>query len=553
MAQFVAYNTPLGAGRISTQANVHPAELARVRSLYNPPGSVPVSVVGPNVYNTKRRCKDYRPRRMLQKPASYSASYGDDFYYRIRLIPAIIDMGNVASSQSREMHVWNAYLTTKTLTQIVAGNAEGLNITGVSSGVFQPLQWELYEVNVTEDGPSLVDATYTFDFGADQPVLKIIATRVTIIPFMGLVDVEESLEWKTRIVKANGYEQRAQLRRAPRQEISYGMYLKSDKRMRAELLIADQTGAYGAPVWWENQAVGAVAAGASSLAMDTDNTDLRVKGLVLLWQSDTLFESVEIATISAGLVTFSRDVVNSYSDALVMPLRVGYLTAVQFDRHHRDNNFLRLSLSIDEYANIVEGSYTQHSSVDVLEDPSIVTSMQQLQISQSRYWLDNGIGTIRPLARETRTRKVESQQWIKKGKAASWALRQWLYSRAGQDKPFWVATNQSDFICVLDIVAATLTIDVAHIGIEITEPFDIALFPVSGSPTYHQVDSVTEISTTVQRLVLSAAVGVDLTIAEIQRVSLLRLYRQASDALKLTHQASDVHLITRAQVPLTSP
>jgi hypothetical protein len=179
--------------------------------------------------------------------------------------------------------------------------------------------------------------------------------------------------------------------------------------------------------------------------------------------------------------------------------------------------------------------------------------MQQLQISQSRYWLDNGIGTIRPLARETRTRKVESQQWIKKGKAASWALRQWLYSRAGQDKPFWVATNQSDFICVLDIIAATLTIDVAHIGIEITEPFDIALFPVSGSPTYHQVDSVTEISTTVQRLVLSAAVGVDLTIAEIQRVSLLRLYRQASDALKLTHQASDVHLITRAQVPLTSP
>src|SRR6478736_10477655 len=58
--------------------------------------------------------------------AAYINSFFDDWYNRIHLIPVVVNLNNVITDQTREITLWNAYLTNKTLTSTVFPTVQGV-------------------------------------------------------------------------------------------------------------------------------------------------------------------------------------------------------------------------------------------------------------------------------------------------------------------------------------------------------------------------------------------------------------------------------------------
>ena len=52
-------------------------------------------------------------------------SYLQDYYFRVHVRPSRIDLGNLLSSQTRQVEVWNAHLTSKLLASITRERVEG--------------------------------------------------------------------------------------------------------------------------------------------------------------------------------------------------------------------------------------------------------------------------------------------------------------------------------------------------------------------------------------------------------------------------------------------
>lgn len=479
----------------------------------------------------------------------------DWFYYRIYVLPETLELGTLASSQVRVVRVWNAYLDRKNLDAIVITQPEGITVDGFASGEWRALKIESYDVSIQETGPVIIDSAVQWDFSdADDALfselanLLITGQRITIIPYVALDNASETLEWKTDVLKGYGLESRRGLRSAPRQTIEYSGYVSKIHRQKLEAMLLKQAGAYAVPVWWEQQAVGAVAAGALSVSMDTDNTDLRVGGLILLKDSDDVFEAVEVSAIGSGVVNLSRAVTNNYSNATACPARVGYLTSSVIDRQPVEHNFAKMAFVINEYAVIAGGSYTQHQGYDVLLDPSVATDSLPLTIRMARVWNDNGIGGMKPYGMEDRTRVLDVQRWIKQGRANAWALRQWVCSRYGQRIPFYVPTWQQDYTLLATVLATDTTMTMEYTGQDF--PLDVYIELTDGTTFLRNVSDITVDGVTGnEEWTIDSQFGQSVAPADIKKISRLRLLRHDSDKVTIEHSTPD---LTRASVPLTT-
>ena len=52
-------------------------------------------------------------------------SFLDDYYYRIHIKPGIVALGNLLSSQSRDVEVWSAYFEPKLLSSLDSSGTDG--------------------------------------------------------------------------------------------------------------------------------------------------------------------------------------------------------------------------------------------------------------------------------------------------------------------------------------------------------------------------------------------------------------------------------------------
>lgn len=458
----------------------------------------------------------------------------EQWYLRIHINPATLALGSLASSQVRTVRVWSAFFQANTLNQITQVDADGVSVlSGQMSGVFLPLKEETYQLAIAEEGAVSIEGTFTWDFVLGDEVLPVTGQRITIVPFEAENNVSEGLSWLTNVLQTYGGKQRRALRRAPRQSIRYRTYVPGDKRTRLEFMLNKQAFGYGIPLWWERQRIGNLSAGAMAIALDETETDLRVNSLLFVYESDTKFEAVEVQGINSGSVDLSRALANSYTSPEVMPMRVGYLRSNKTHRLKQDHNLAELDFLVSEYAEITGPSYTQHRGYDVLEDSSVLVSPVALSIEQARVFKDSDIGVFRPFAQEEVVRAIDVQHWVERTKARRWALRQWLYARQGRFKPFWQPTWQRDFVLAATINSADLSIDVTAVGA--SGAFDLMLETTSGARFYIEVLSVTDLGGGVERLAIASELGQTVTVASVQRLSLLRLVVMGSDEFELTH------------------
>src|ERR1700712_187962 len=155
-----------------------------------------VQMIGPRqVRITSTQPIDENP---TVKVAKRALSVNDLFYNRIIIDPAELNLGNLLSSQTRTVKVWNGFMTQKSLDVFASSNAVGINVDEPVETPYQmlPLQELAYTFNFTLDGPAVIDAYFQWTVEGKDYIAHVTGSRLVVFPFApnwGQSKITESL------------------------------------------------------------------------------------------------------------------------------------------------------------------------------------------------------------------------------------------------------------------------------------------------------------------------------------------------------------------------
>lgn len=486
----------------------------------------------------------------------------DDWYYRIHISPRQLDLGNVVSTQTTAVGLWNAYLEPRTLTGL-DGLGEGLLAAGQLAPplLFNGLQERIWQVSVTPDGQPVLDTTLSWAFdNGDTAGLRITANRIIAWAFApdwgdGIV---ERLTWATDILQSeSGVEQRRAIRLAPRREFEAPMLVEERERQLLDLaLFGWGARVWVLPVWPDIQLLGqSVVAGATVIVCDTVGRDFRAGGLALLrGESAFAVEVVEVLSVNPAALTLKRPTQQGWpSGTRLYPARPAQLAEQPSstrltDRLDRlDTRFLVVE-PCDWPAAMPVTLYRGWPVLEQRPDES-----EDLTRSYQRLLLSLDSGAALPLSTDTASRAFALLQhrWLLAGRTEHSALRSLLYALNGRQKAVWVPTHADDLTLMATVTSVATTLDVAYVGYTRfgqARPGrrDIRIELADGTVFHRRITGSTELSADVERLSIDSTLDIQVTPAQVARVSWLSLCRLDSDSIEIQH-ATDSDGVARCQ------
>lgn len=468
----------------------------------------------------------------------------DDYYHRIHIRPSTIELGNLLSAQVREVEVWNSHFVPKLLSQIRGVGTDGITLQQPVNPptTFGVLEERTYLLNISTSGPPVVDASYTFKFPSEEPVLRVTGRRVVVWPWMPQTLHNENLEWKTDLLPTFSNEQRLALRAAPRQDFSYTFQLDNAQFSKAKAIATQWSQrVYGIPVWSELTRLGPLSQGASILYFDTTNADYRSNDIIIVWESDTKFVAVETLGVLPGQITLKLPLETSYSNAYVAPMRfVRTYNGVNFKRSPSDVIVATSTFSVTQNTDLGSAvGYTQYRSRDVVLEPLMALSDMSEKISRSMDLFDNGSGPILIDVTSGYVRSSKSIVFDTLDRASRWTARKWIHSRRGKQKSFWIPSWNRDLIMLEDVGSAATSITVRPIGYPLYYGVtDIMIEKSNGTRIFARVLSSSVDANGNELLNLSAQVGQAINVVDVAFISFMSLVRFDSDSIRLQHSYS---------------
>lgn len=493
-----------------------------------------------------------------------AGSYSDDFYHRIHIIPAQLDLGNIISTQTSAVNLWNAFLTPQLLLNIT-GIEDGIELSGQSAPplAFTALQERAWNVAITPDGPAVLDAQLQWNFSSGSVArLTVTGNRITAFPWR--VDwangVREKLTWATDILQSRtGAEQRRALRLAPRRNLSAPLFL--DKRERQFFDIAMfgwASRVWAVPIWFDIQLLaGALSAGAVVIACDTLQRDFRANGLImLLGETAFQYETAEILSITPTQLTLKRPLINSWpAGTRLYPARTAQLeqaprlTRLTDELQSTDVDFLIVEPC--EWPAIMPATlYRGYPVFDATPDESEdLTSQYQHLLLQ----LDNGSASALVTDTANLAFPVVQHRWQLFGRAERAAFRSLIYGFNGRQKSAWIPTHADDLTLAAIVTNTSTTMDIVAIGYTRfgqvkTGRKDIRVQMRNGTVYYRRIVGAGEITADVERLQIDTAFGVQINPGDVVRVSWMMLMRADSDSVEIQHETDGDGLATSQQI-----
>lgn len=478
-------------------------------------------------------------------------AFVDDWYHRIHVAPGQIDLGNVVSTQTTPVYVWNAYLAARTLNSLT-GPGEGIEVTGQPALplLFAGLEEKVWQIAVTPDGQPVLDATLVWGFAGDvELAVRITANR--IIPWTFSPDwgdsVIERLTAATDILQSESVaSQRRQLRLAPRREFEAPMYAEGRERQMLDLVLfgwGDKV--WALPIWPDIQllTVG-VAAGTSFIACATEHLDFRAGGLAMLrGESAFVTETVEIEDIAPSGLMLKRTTQQEWpAGTRLYPVRTAQLieqpdlTKLTDRLYKADVRFLVVEPCLWP-AVLPETLYRGRPVWDQRPDES-----EELThgFDRSMSTLDNGMAI--PLLTDTANRALTrlGQRWLDVGRSQRSALRSFIYAMCGRQKTVWVPTHMDDLTLSATVASVGSTLDVEYIGYTrfskgLPGRRDIRIELRSGEVFMRRIIGASEVSQHIERLAIDTALGIQVEPHQVNRISWMVLCRFNSDAQEIEH------------------
>lgn len=478
-------------------------------------------------------------------------SYQDEYYYRIHIAPQQLDLGNVASTQTTAVSVWNAYLEPRTLTTL-DGLSEGLQSDGQLAPplLFNGLQERTWQVSVTQDGQPVLDTSlsWKFDNGASAS-LRITATRIIAWAFAPdwADGVLERLTWATDILQSeSGVEQRRALRLAPRRELEASLYVDGRERQMLDLaLFGWGARTWALPIWPDVQLLAtAVPVNTMFIACQTGNLDFLAGGLALLrgeqaWQ----YETVEILQVQPSGLQLKRATQQAWAvGSRLYPARSAQLaeqpslTRLTDQLQSLDVKFL-INEPCDWVATLPATLYRGRPVLEARPDESEDLTSRYQRLLRT---LDSGLAL--PLTTDSAGQAllVQGYRWQALGRSERANYRALLYALRGRQVPVWVPTHAADLTLVAAVTAVATTLDIEHLGYTRfgqSRPGrrDLRIELVDGTVFHRRITGSSELSGEVERLAIDSALGKQIALGDVLRISWMALCRLDSDTVEIEH------------------
>lgn len=468
-------------------------------------------------------------------------SFLDDYYYRVHVLPGIIELGNLLSAQVRQVEVWSAYFEPQLLSSLDSEGTDGITLgqPTVPPTYFAALESRTYTLNISTNGAPVINAKYTFNFPDDKPMLRVTGRRVVVWPFMPQTKHREALEWLTDVIPSFNNEQRLALRTAPRQAFTHEFQLDTYQFSRAKAIATQWAHrVYGIPVWAELTRVGPLAQGTTEILVDTTVADYRSDDIIIIWQDDVKNSAVEIGAVLPDRVQLKLPLGSSYLNAYVAPLRFARApSGVQFKRSNSD--FTTASAEFRVTANKDLGGsigLPQYRGKDVLTDRTVLVEDLNERISRSIDQMDNGSGPISVDIKNSWVDSAKSITFDLLDRQERWRARRWLYSLRGKQRAFWLPAWNRDFILLEDVGPTAAALTVRPVGYPLYYGVkDIMIQLKNGTQVFARVLSGATDPNGNEVLALEGPVGVGLLVSEVEFICFLSHVRLNSDRIDIRH------------------
>lgn len=499
-------------------------------------------------------------------PSGIGRSYMDDYYYRVHLRPAVLNLGTLANAQSRPVEVWNAWpASAQTLTGTPLAGDAGIGVTAPAAFpiAFAPLQARTWSVAVGLDGPPNIAATLTFTFADATQTVTLPITGTRLLLWAWTPDwsngITERLSWKTDVLQSlTGAEQRRALRLSPRVTWDFDALACGDDRARMQnTLFAGVGRHWGVPIWHDVELLTApVAAGATTLPT-AGGRDYQPGSLLVLIGGDSAhIEAVEVSAVTGATVSLATALQNTWAPGTRMyPARVAQMLDTPKITRETDS-VLSVQVQLQSAQPMdypAAPPTTLYRGLPVLETAPVEGGLsggwQRVATTQ-----DNDCGI--PALIDTAGVGFASRQhaWMCAGRTAHNALRGLLYALAGRVGAVWWPSFSADFRPVAPIGAADSTIRVANVGYARLSPAasmrrDIRIELADGSALHRRIVAATQIDAGTEQLAIDAPLGMDVPVSAVRRISYLTLARLDADDIELHHD-TDADGVTECTLPI---
>lgn len=480
--------------------------------------------------------------------------YGDDYYQRVHVRPAHLALGNLSSNQVRSIEVWNAWrAASQTLDAVTIDDAAGISLTAPASLpiTFAPLQSLMWTATVTLDGPPTIDSHVQWQFGATQNVTcHIDGQRVTAWTWPPNWDtgITERLSWLTSVATSpTGAEQRRACRLSPRATFEFSALALASDRATLDMALYDAAGRnWALPIWHDVERLPApLPAGATAIPSALDR-DYHPGGFAMILGGGALdYEVVQIAALGASSLVLARPTLASWpTGSRLYPVRIARFDGAQGPQAARQHDALwavqvrfALAESYDATPLPPATSYRGAPVIEAVPDEARDLGYDVDRILQT---IDNQVGIVRQIDTAGFAFPRQAYAITCANRADAVALRGLLYALRGRQVAVWVPTFAQDLTLAATLAHDSVFLAVARCGYtrfvgQRAGRRDLRIDVVGHSPIYRRIVASAEVDAATELLTLDAALGIDVSPAQVRRISFMALCRMDSDDVEIDH------------------
>jgi hypothetical protein len=384
-----------------------------------------------------------------------SGTMASDFFYRVWVIPAVIEVDNPTEGAPIGFEIWSAFPWDNELDAINSTGADGLELTIAPGSDWNP--WETVEagVIVTREAPPLVQALFVFDFRHDETELEFTAERATIVGQHAEQGMIERLEWKTDVLRSiNGKTQRSSVRRNPRRRLSFDIVATTEQELRelSATLAGRMTAPVVLPLWAEHMTLTADYAGGDTIFADCSFAEIVEGDSLYVERRDRSY--AELARVTevnrgAGTFTLSNALTASFSagDVCYPAVSAWLPDGTAINRHQTAAGRITLEALVTQRQELVGHGATvsTYEGLPLLERRPLANGTVSESYATNGQRLDFGgsivLASPEALATITRSR----QYWIE-DQADLQFFRAFLAQVRGRAREFYVPTYRPNFI-----------------------------------------------------------------------------------------------------------
>lgn len=476
-----------------------------------------------------------------------ATTFKDDFYFKIRYLPTRLDLGSLTGGQLRDLHVFNGFFDDRPLSAITLTNGTGISIgPPTPPTTFNPLQLQLYQVTVTVDGPATIDATINFDWAAptEDGSVSVTGSRIVTFPYLFSTGATETLSWSTDLItKQAGVEQRVRTRNAPRQAFSINAFIPMNQLTTADNLLYGWRGnTWGLPLFSECRFLtGTTSTTSTTVPVNTDNAEFRVGELAIIWQSESVFELIQISSFTTTTITAAQNITRIYNtNALVAPVIPCRMVS---DPVRRTTGYdANVTASFESVQNRVLAQVAaapQYLGFDVYTDQPLLAGTSSPDTYNTRVDVLDFTAPNAQTFNVWDSTKVSRQFEVELTSTAElWNFRLWLHRRSGRLVPFWMPTFEANFNLIsTGLIESQFTVVNEGQAAQGQTRIHVAVRTTSSTWIFAEIQTLTEVNNTVE-VILTAPLNIQAD--TIEYISYLGLKRLASDRVEIRHESNFV-------------